>query len=176
MGCSDNTSLTTAGAIVLSAAVAICISVYHSTWTTKTARTKATYDAHNNKQLDGDYLHARDMFIQARNKGPNGVMDAVSKYQPGTDAQPSGDNMNIVAAVRLIMNDYELMFIAIEEKVLDVEFLKKWHKSTIIHDYKVTRSYVEWIRGQVKNDNLYEVFQRNAEAWEKEGQNNNNTK
>lgn len=159
-------AMITAGAIILSAVTAIGISLYHSKWATKSARTKATYDNLSKKQWDKDYILARSIFIAATKLGPNGLVHQLSKEQPAD--KDNQEKMSVEAAARLIMNDYELTFIAVEKGVLDAELIKEFRKSTIVKDYRNTKSYVEWIRQKNSNGRIYEVFQRNAKEWSEE--------
>ena len=99
-------ALITGAAILLSAAIAIGISVFQKTWATRAERTKATYEALREKQWDEDYITARGIFITETKKGPNGLVDAVK----GEDAAALSDQnkLSIETAARSIMNDYEL--------------------------------------------------------------------
>ena len=157
-------SIITAAAIVLSAGVAIAVSRYHSHWATKVARTKASFDKLNDNQWDKDYILARSIFIEHTNKGANGLLDAIQ--EENGNATVDQETMSIESAARLVMNDYELTFIAIEDGVLDEDFLKKFRRATVIKDYEATKSYVEWMRGKNNNNRIFEVFQRNASRWQ----------
>lgn len=160
-------ALITAAAICLSAAVALGLGKFHSNWATKAARTKATFDALNQKAWDRDYIRAKALFIAARNAdGGGALVEEAKKHR--ADPDPHNLEMSTGLAIRLVMNDYELMFIGIEEGVLDEGLYKLWHMRTIVLDYQKTKSYVEWVRDVSGNKRLFEVFQRNASQWERE--------
>lgn len=158
-------SIITAMAIIFSAGVAIVIGVYNSSWSTRAGRTKATFDVLNQRQWDKDYIKARKLFIKARNQSANGVLEAAKADTSRSPGEGGDGEITVGQAIRLVMNDYELLFIAIEENVLDDKILEKLQKSTIVNDYERTKSYVEWVRSAVGNQDLYKVFQRNAKKW-----------
>lgn len=158
-----NAAFITPLAIVLSGIIAICISKYHSNWANKASRVKATFDALNEKQWDKDYILALSIFANAIGSGPNGITNSIKEEASNP---PDQDRMSVETAARLIMNDYELTFIAIEEGVLDERLVRLWKGSSMIRHFNSTKTYVEWMRAENKNDNIFKVFQKKVEVWE----------
>lgn len=158
--------ITTTEAILLSALVAIGLGLFHNWWATRNERTKAAYQTLSSKQWDKDYILARSMFNSAKSNGPNGILDSV-KASDQTDTMDQ-DKLSMPSAVRSILNDYELMFIGVEKGVLDESVINRLRCSTVIDDYHNAKSYIEWMRADLNNQKLYEVFEKYATKWEAE--------
>jgi Domain of unknown function (DUF4760) len=153
-------------AIAISAVVATGLAIFNWHWGSGVARRKATHDYISQKIWDRDYIRAKSLFIAARNaEGGNALVEQAKQHLK--DPHPEDEKMSTGAAIRLIMNDYEAMFISIETKVLDETYIREWQNSVIIFDYVKTKPYVEWARLVTGNKKLYVKFQKNAERWEK---------
>lgn len=158
----------TASAIMVSALIAIGLGVYNAYWAKKASRVKETFDTLNKKQWDKDYILASSVFKKAIESGDDGLTKSIMAEEANeNDVSEDQNEMSVATAARLIMNDYELMFISVEQGVLDEKLYRLWKGSSIIRHYDVTKSYVESMRISTKNKTLFKVFQRNAEKWKK---------
>ena len=151
--------------VIVPAASVVFAAFYHPRWATKSTRKRTTFDTLNKKQWDKDYILCRKIFFNATEKSPNSLLDEINKEKKETRKQSM---VSVETATRLIMNDYELMFIAIETGILDENIIKSWRKSSIIRDYQRTKAFVEWIRAENNNNKIYEIFQKYARSWAEE--------
>lgn len=152
-------------AVLVSATAAIVTSLYSVHAMKRVNRTKSTYLAMSQKAWDGDYILARSIFVAARDRGHNEILKAVQ------NSEKDNENQNKMAAgyaVKLIMNDYELMFIAINEGVLDENLIRQLRQADIIKDYHAALSYITWVRSEQQRDTIYSVFEAGVKRWEAE--------
>jgi hypothetical protein len=131
---------------------------------TRNAKVKAAYDAIAKKQWDKDYIAARETYLSIQRKG----LDVTNFLSP--DDHEFAEAKARCEALRNIMNDYELTAIAIQQKVFDEDFVKLWHRTSMIRDYKILRPYIYAVRSKANSDVIYKEFETLIQRWELDGQ------
>ena len=103
--------LISAGAILLSACVALIIARLNILEQRRISRRRATLDLLSRNEWDSDYLEARNEFVKLKN-GSSGLEFWAAKEHENTPQ---------IAVIRSVLNDYELIAVGIEEDILDEE-------------------------------------------------------
>lgn len=127
---------------------------------TRNAKVKAAYDSIAKKQWDKDYIAARETYLTIQRKG----LDPSNFVLP--DDHEFAEAKAYCEALRNIMNDYELTAIAIQQNVIDEEFVKQWHRSTMIRDFKILSPYIYAVRTKAGSDQIYREFEILIHRWE----------
>ncbi len=74
---------------------------------------------------------------------------------------------SLLRTLRNICNDHELTAIAIEEHVIDENFLKKWSRSSLIDDFEKLKPYIQAVRDKIGNKAIFVNFENLARRWSK---------
>lgn len=127
---------------------------------TRNAKVKAAYDSIAKKQWDKDYIAARETYLTIQRKG----LDPSHFILP--DDHEFAEAKAYCEALRNITNDYELTAIAIQQNVIDEDFIKQWHRSTMIRDFKVLSPYIYAVRTKAGSDRIYREFELLVRRWE----------
>ncbi len=147
-------------AVLITAAVAAAIALFGIfTQRSITAR-QTTIQYLRDAERDRDMIRARRKF-QKCVRDPNGVA------QWGTEANAQSEEAR---AMRMVLNDYELIAIGIQRGILDDTTYRRWHKSAVVKDWRNAAPYVIAIRTRTNNDALYHEFEEMA-RWYKGGPN-----
>lgn len=128
---------------------------------TRNAKVKAAYDAVAKKQWDKDHIAARATFLDLLRKKAD-----LSQYVVPDDHEFS-EAKSYCEALRNICNDHELTAIAIEEHVIDENFLKKWSRSSLMDDFEKLKPYIQAVRDKIGNKAIFVNFENLARRWGK---------
>ncbi len=145
---------TSNGVIILSATSAVIISLIAIRENRKIIKNRETIAMMQDILWDKDYIDARDIFIKARQAG-------IAQFigQPDTDE---------FKAINKIMNHYELLAIGIKRKILSEDIFKEFTKSRLVADWQESKGFVEALRLESKNDNIFCEFENLAENWQEQ--------
>lgn len=113
------------------------------------ARRKATLDVILRSEADGDLIAARKFFIQLA-KAPGGL---------ATWADVSNENTDEAQAIRLVLNEFELISIGIQRGIIDYELYRRWYRSGVIRHWSHAAPFVTALRARTGNDALYREFE-----------------
>jgi hypothetical protein len=69
-----------------------------------------------------------------------------------------------VQAIKLILNDFELIAIGVQRGIIDFEFYKRWHRSGVLRHWAYAKPFVEGLRRRTSNSALFHEFEQLA-AW-----------
>lgn len=61
-------------------------------------------------------------------------------------------------AIRMVLNEYELVAIGIERGILDDITYRRWHRSAVIRNWRLAAPYVFAVRSRTGNDALFHEF------------------
>lgn len=113
------------------------------------ARRKTTLDFILRQESDGDLLRARDMAVRLSKEA-----GGLAAY-----ARPEKLATSECAAIRIVLNEYELLSIGIQRGVIDFETYCRWGKSGVITTWRHATPFVFSLRAHTKNDALYQEFE-----------------
>jgi hypothetical protein len=118
------------------------------------ARRRATFDHISKTEADADFIQARRTFIElAKQK------DGLSPWS-SEDCEKTAE----VQAIKLILNDFELIAIGVQRGIIDFEFYKRWHRSGVLRHWAYAKPFVEGLRRRTSNSALFHEFEQLA-AW-----------
>lgn len=123
-------------------------------------RTSATLDLLNRNIWDEDCISARQEFIKLGRK--DGGL--------GAWADASHWDSSQVDAISAILNDYELMAIAVRRGTIDENFFKEFSRGIVRDHWKKAKPFISKLRKDVANKKLYLEFEALANQW-RNGQN-----
>ena len=144
-----------AGAILLSAAVASAIALYSIEEQRKIARKRTTLDALSQKEWDRDYIDSKHTFNKLRDHD-----DGLIKW-----AQIENRSSDETKIIRSTLNDYELIAVGIKEKVLDEELYKRWFRASFIKDWQQSKAFIMELRRSENMPKAFCEFEWLAEKW-----------
>lgn len=148
-------------AIFLSAAAIIVAAAFGAWWQRRIARHTLTINTIERQLWDGDYIGARAKFISARDtKSPDELRQLAAKE----NAQHED-----AAAIRSILNNYELLSLGIITGVLDEGIYKRYFRTTFVSDYELSRPFIEGLRQ--RNPRAYKEYTTLYEKWRENGNN-----
>jgi hypothetical protein len=116
------------------------------------ARRLATMNLLVSLDSDKALIDARKTFINLAATPPNLIACAQRANWSTQDAE----------AIRLVLNQFELVSIGIQRGVLDFEFYKRWYKSAVVRHWKTAHPFVVELRRLMKNELVYYEFQQLA--------------
>jgi hypothetical protein len=146
----------TSWAILISATAAFVAVFVAGHLNRKTQRLVLTFQNQASLIWDEDYLKFRAIFI-AKRDSDNGTITALAQKE----SQANED----AAAVRTIMNDYELIAIGIRDGILDEAFLLAFNRKTAIMDFDKMKPYIDEMRRVQSNDAIYAEFEKMVGRW-----------
>lgn len=113
------------------------------------ARRRATIDYITRQQSDGDLILARQKFIE------------LSKDAAGLAhwAAEANENTEQAGYIRLVMNEHELIAIAIQKGVIDYGMYKRWNKSSTIKYWNHGAPFVMALRHRLGNPAIFHEFE-----------------
>ncbi len=121
------------------------------------ARRKATIDFLNDAEKDQDVIKARKKFIELTRR-PGGLVDLAEPDKRGSDD---------AEAVRLVLNQYELISIGVQRGILDLVILKLFSRGAILTSWDKAAPFILALREKTHNPNLFYEFEQLA-WWLKE--------
>ena len=156
-------SLTTLGsgaptwALFVSAGAIIIAAILGARWQRKIARQTLTYNTTMEQLWDKDYIEQRTIFIGIRDGEGSEVLASLAEKNNETEEEST--------AIRLIMNNYELIAIGIKTGVLDENMLKLYSHKLFCHDFERMRPFINevrksWPKVYIEYEELYEKWRR----------------
>lgn len=143
-------------AVSLSALAIAGAAIFAWIWQRGIARRALTFQTLEQQMWDKDYIDQRKIFVGLReNHGSNDLADL---------AKAENDDNNNAQAVRIILNNYELMCIGMKKGVLDEQMVKDYHRTTWLKDYDRMKPYIDAVR-QNRVRTAYIVFEEYYEKW-----------
>jgi len=130
-------------------AVAVVIAIWGVLTHRAIARRKATLDHLAIDNVDSDMIEARTKFIQLAT-GPGGLA------QYADDDKEHGDELQ---AIRLILNDFELVSTAIQFGIMDFEFYRQQSSGTVIRYWECAAPFVHALRQRTGRKTLFCEFE-----------------
>lgn len=101
-------------------------------------------------EADRDVLMARDKFIELSTQaGGLAVWAAADK-----------ESSKETAAIRLILNDFELVAVGIQHGIIDFEFYRRYCHGTIIRYWQKSAPFIHALRERVGSQTIYSEFEQ----------------
>jgi hypothetical protein len=119
------------------------------------SRRKTTLELIARNEADHDIIAARTTFTNLA-KAKVGI----AKWAEEKHVQSSETH-----AIRLFLNQFELISIGVQKGVLDGEFWRFWYKSGTIATWDYAEPFVKALRKRVGNDMVYHEFEELAKAF-----------
>jgi hypothetical protein len=140
------------GAIFVTAAIATVIAIWGVISQRQIARRQNTMAHITNSESDKDLIKARQQFIT--------LAKASGGLAPWADADK--EQTDEAQAIRLILNDFELISISIQFGVMDNALIRRFERGSIIRYWFYAAPYVYALRGRLGSDSLYHEFEEMA--------------
>lgn len=146
------------------------------TWRTHmiVARRRLTYESIQNKYWDVDYVIARRMFNDYRQKlkdldGLEEFFEPPSINHNGEEDSDCDTRISVFERPReflsTLLNDYELFSIGIANNVIDENMAKSLLYTTVMKDYTTCRRFIQLLRDRGNNPRVYIQFEKLYERW-----------
>jgi len=120
------------------------------------ARRRATLEFIRHMESDSDFLKANKIFVKLI-RSENIVNYAREENIDKEEAQ----------AIKIILNQFELASIGIQNGILDYDMFKMWCKVWVIETHNNVAAFIDELRRRTSNKNLYREFQHMKECMEK---------
>jgi hypothetical protein len=130
-------------------AVAASIAVWGVITQRVVARRRATLDLISNLERDGDVIAAHKKFISLA-KSSEGLALWADEGKEATEE---------TQAIRIVLNEFELIAIGIQRGIIDYELYKRWNKSGVIQYWKNTAPFVLRLRARLNNNSIYHEYE-----------------
>lgn len=144
------------GAILFSSFVAIILAIVAIRHERNIARQRETFEAISSRMWDRDYLEKRQEFIRLRALP---TKDLIKLAAPAKQAEPEA------AALRSILNDYELIAIGIRHGIIDELFYRRWARAGLISDWQQIEPFIAAVRRVTGNPRVFQEFEALARRW-----------
>lgn len=151
--------MTPSWVVMLSTGVAALVAIWGIYTQRVIAARRATLDLILKFETDADVIAARKRFIELV-KSTDGLVAWV-----GADKEASEE----VQMIRLVLNEYELIAIAIQRGILDFELYKRWFRSGVIRHWLHAKPFVDALRSRTTNPALFREFEAMA-GWMERGE------
>lgn len=100
-------------------------------------------------EADRDVLEAREKFIELSSRPGGLAIWAASENEASEET----------AAIRLILNDFELVAVGIQHGIIDFEFYRRYCHGTIIRYWQKSAPFVHALRERVGSQTIYSEFE-----------------
>lgn len=130
-------------------AIAAAIAIWGVLSQRAIARRKATMEHLAVDNVDGDMIAARTEFIKLA-KGPGGL----AKF-----AESDQEHSKELQAIRLILNDFELISTSIQFGIMDYDFYVKNSGGTILRYWECAAPFVQLLRQRTGRQTLFCEFE-----------------
>jgi hypothetical protein len=144
-------------AVLITAAIASIIAVWGIQSQRAISRRTLTLNHLTEVDSDSDVIKARKIFIEEAKK-PEGLTPWSS---PGKEYEPQCE------AIRLVLNDFELMSVGIQMGIIDYEFYRRYSRGTVIKYWYAAAPFIYSIRNQLGNKAIYHEFEELARSFER---------
>jgi len=140
------------GAILASALLAGLLAIWGVITQRIVARRQSTLEHLARADADRDMIAARKIFIELTTQS-GGLQQYAAQEKENTDE---------VQAIRLVLNDMELMSIGVQFGALDLQIIKRYAKGTIIRYWFYAVPFVYAIRLRLNAPSAYHEFEELA--------------
>ena len=134
---------------------------------THNSKVKAAHDTISKKMWDKDYIAARERFIALTTNKADLSIFLSFEDNSLSEADAKEHKLN-ADAIRNIVNDHELTAISIRQNVIDEDFIKLWHKTSMIREFSELKPFIIAVRQQVGNNRIYCEYEELLKKWEDE--------
>ena len=121
------------------------------------ARTQLAYATYSRIAWDKDFLNARNVFLNLRNE-QNGLIEWAKKEHESTGN---------VAAIKAILNDYELIALGINSAILDEQFYFNLLRGALLEDWSAAKPFVQEVRRRYNYEQYFKGFEELADRWKR---------
>lgn len=142
-------------ALFISAAAIIIAAILGAIWQRRISRQTLTYNTLINQLWDKDYISTRKQFIGIRENDGGQKLEQLARSESETDSQSE--------AVRLILNNYEMLALGISTGVLDEEIVRRYSKTNTCRDFERMRPYIDEVRKTFPK--VYVEYEALYEKW-----------
>lgn len=142
-------------ALVLGALLAAAIAIWGILSQRAIASRQNTLEFIRNSESDQVNVKAREIFNLEANK------DGLEKW--AADSQASSEQTK---AIRIVLNEHELIAIAIQRGILDDKTYRRYFKSGVIKTWEHARPYILARRTRTGNDALFHEFEELAKWYQ----------
>ena len=143
----DYGSLPSAGAVIVSALIALCIALYTIGTNRAIARRKATLDLIIMSETAEFFRTLTTNLNTIRDENPDGIASVipiltkkVAKFKRNFDPENppliSQDELVVFKTVQSYLNYYELIAVGIDNRILDEKFYCNWMQSNFISTWE----------------------------------------
>lgn len=147
-----------ADAVLFTGAFAFLVAVWGVMSSRRISSRQVTVEQMSSTLNDSDYIKARKLFVD------------ISRI-PGQAAICAQDE-NIYSkqsqAIRLVLNNWELISIGIQRGIIDYGIVERFHRGAIITDWEISAPFVLELRRRIKNPKIYVEFEVLARWMRKE--------
>ena len=137
------------GAIIGAAVIAAIVAAWGVFSQRAIARRTLTLNHMSQIDSDRDYINARKLFIKEA-----GRRGGLSRW-----AAPGKEYSKECQAIRLVLNEFELISIGIQFGVIDYEFYRRYYKGTVIKYWYAAAPFVYSVRHQIGSKAVYHEFE-----------------
>jgi hypothetical protein len=113
------------------------------------ARRTLTFTHLSDTDSDKDVIKARKVFITEASKS-----EGLTPW-----AEPGKEHTEECEAIRLVLNEFELISVGIQSGIIDYEFYKRYHRGTVIKYWYAAAPFVYSIRKQLNSKAIYHEFE-----------------
>ena len=146
--------LVTAGAILISAGVAVCALVYN----TKLLRKRATIDLVMHQRGDPIYNKAKRKFLE--------LHENTAQFSKFALKEHYGSEEN--DAILVVLNSHEFVAMGVREGAFDEKTYKRLRWSSLVRDWNALETYVAEFRKSRERPTLFQEFELLAKRWKKD--------
>jgi hypothetical protein len=146
-----------AGAVLITGLLAVAAAVWGVISQRTIARTRATVEHIRANENDKDIIESRRAFIRLA-KADGGLAPWAEEAK---EREESTDH------IRIVMNEYELISIALQRGIFDKVLYRRWFKSGIVRYWGYGRPFAERVRERTGNSLLWHEFEELAKMMEK---------
>lgn len=145
------------GAILVAGVLATAAAVWGVVSQRSIARCRATIEFIARSEADGDLIQARRAFIQLA-KAPSGLAVWAAEDKEQTEQ---------AQAIKLVLNEFELISIGIQGGIIDFELYKRWHRQGTLAYWRNALPFIAALRDRTGNAALFHEFEEMV-GWMKE--------
>jgi hypothetical protein len=144
------------GVIPFTAILAAIVAIWGIVSQRAIARRRTTFEHIVAMEADRSFIIARRKFIEL-SKHPGGLAPWASEDKESTPETQS---------IRLVLNEFEIVSIAIQRGVMDFETYRRWYQLTVIRFWAHAKPYAEALRARTNHPALFHEFEE-LERWMK---------
>lgn len=140
------------------------------------SRQRATFEYLSKMQWDKDFIEMKKTYLKLKNsdKKISSVAEKYEELQRTGKAHLKSNEKHIDDhnAIRLILNTYEAIAVAIDTGTLDEEMVKRSHQSNIVDTIEHCETFIKVTREKARvpyPDRIYKECQTLVERWKAEG-------